>query len=831
MKLISCHIENYGSLSRFDYKFDGGFNQFYSSNGRGKSTFASFIKAMFYGLPTDTARSKFNERRHFYPFSGGKFGGSITFEWKGALYRVERLFSRTGTTGDEARVFENNYPSERFAAALSAGREIGEVVFGLDEQSFVRTLFFNSEKSEMCSTGGINAKLNDYLALTDGETSFEDALESLDKAAKNLKARGGKGRIAELEAKVKQCRSDIAAIGEISSALDARYSELSAVNSRISSLERQENEHNKMAEVMQKWARYDDFVAAAERGRAKIAQIEGAYPAGMPSEKDAAELNAAVARTAELNAKIQSSSFGENKKARLEELERFFGDNVPDGATLDGMAEKLKKRASDEAYIKAAEEQSDSHYEKLCAIFSSGEPDDESMRNCADAVEEYKKITSSPARAPKTKVASVAMLFAALACAAGAVGLFALKFVPVGIVLLCAAAACLIAAGATYFSSRKNSHAAPSAGDLEERIKNFLAPYNADMSEGPVFAFGRLRDDLKEYRALKEKYASRNASLGERKKEVSALGEEIEKFLSAYKPQANGDEAKLAEIRSLSEEYASLKNQRSASRAAVAALKGELDGLEATAGGILTRYNLGGRSYSGAASQIHADISERERLLADVAEAEKNAEAFKKKYELSERPTAETGRSCAEELSSLRRRLAVLNREISEDEAVCETLGEKQNALSNAQEELALCRQKYETYTAATEFLKLAEHSLNEKYVAPIKDRFASYAEALKSVLGGEVYMDRNFAITYEGGGETRSDEHLSSGQRAVVAFCFRLALVDNIFGDDTPFIVMDDPFADLDEEHLARAAKLISKLSEDRQIIYFCCHESRKMK
>ena len=39
---------------------------------------------MFYGLPADSSRSKFNERRHYYPFSGGKFGGNLTFEKGGA---------------------------------------------------------------------------------------------------------------------------------------------------------------------------------------------------------------------------------------------------------------------------------------------------------------------------------------------------------------------------------------------------------------------------------------------------------------------------------------------------------------------------------------------------------------------------------------------------------------------------------------------------------------------------------------------------------------------------------------------------------------------------
>ena len=51
MKLIRCHIENFGVLSDFDFSFAEGLTTICQSNGFGKSTFAAFIKAMFYGFP------------------------------------------------------------------------------------------------------------------------------------------------------------------------------------------------------------------------------------------------------------------------------------------------------------------------------------------------------------------------------------------------------------------------------------------------------------------------------------------------------------------------------------------------------------------------------------------------------------------------------------------------------------------------------------------------------------------------------------------------------------------------------------------------------------
>ena len=77
MRLISCHIENFGKWSDKDISFSDGINSFCMNNGEGKTTLAVFIKAMFYGLKGYTESTKvFLDRRHFAPFSGGAFGGN-----------------------------------------------------------------------------------------------------------------------------------------------------------------------------------------------------------------------------------------------------------------------------------------------------------------------------------------------------------------------------------------------------------------------------------------------------------------------------------------------------------------------------------------------------------------------------------------------------------------------------------------------------------------------------------------------------------------------------------------------------------------------------------
>ena len=75
MKLISCYIEGYGGIEKKEYFFDESITTFCQENGVGKTTLASFIKAMFYGLKGyKEGSTEFCDREHFYPFKGGKFG-------------------------------------------------------------------------------------------------------------------------------------------------------------------------------------------------------------------------------------------------------------------------------------------------------------------------------------------------------------------------------------------------------------------------------------------------------------------------------------------------------------------------------------------------------------------------------------------------------------------------------------------------------------------------------------------------------------------------------------------------------------------------------------
>ena len=93
MRIINCHIENFGRLSGYDRDFTDGCNAIMASNGQGKSTLAAFIRVMFYGFEGEgKRRTGENERKRYEPWQGGVYGGRLTFSDGEKTYVIQRTF-------------------------------------------------------------------------------------------------------------------------------------------------------------------------------------------------------------------------------------------------------------------------------------------------------------------------------------------------------------------------------------------------------------------------------------------------------------------------------------------------------------------------------------------------------------------------------------------------------------------------------------------------------------------------------------------------------------------------------------------------------------------
>ena len=99
MLLKRCYVQGFGKLQNFTYEFTEGLNVICTENGWGKSTFAAFLRAMFYGLPQAGSRTKLEEaeRRKYRPWNGGVMGGFLEFKADGKTYKAERTSTQNKT--------------------------------------------------------------------------------------------------------------------------------------------------------------------------------------------------------------------------------------------------------------------------------------------------------------------------------------------------------------------------------------------------------------------------------------------------------------------------------------------------------------------------------------------------------------------------------------------------------------------------------------------------------------------------------------------------------------------------------------------------------------
>ena len=210
MKILKCHIENFGKLSNFDYEFKEGLNTIKKENGFGKTTFADFIKAMFYGLEAKRTTKKLIDRKKYMPWQGGAFGGNIELEVDGKKYKVERFFGKK-EADDVFRLYDLNTNLE----STDFSENIGEEIFKLNREAYERSTFISGQNIETSMNDSLSAKLGNILENENDINTSEQAIKTLDEAIKNYKKTGGRGEINEkilekskLEKKLQQSQID-----------------------------------------------------------------------------------------------------------------------------------------------------------------------------------------------------------------------------------------------------------------------------------------------------------------------------------------------------------------------------------------------------------------------------------------------------------------------------------------------------------------------------------------------------------------------------------------------------------------------------------------------
>jgi len=297
-----------------------------------------------------------------------------------------------------------------------------------------------------------------------------------------------------------------------------------------------------------------------------------------------------------------------------------------------------------------------------------------------------------------------------------------------------------------------------------------------------LFAEAGLRVMPEQYSAALAELERRNTRAAEQAREASAARAQLQTFLSGLGiPNAQNVHQALQQLR---EDVRAIQ----AAQALAQTLKEQLAAMEEACGEILFADDL--------VLQDPQQLRQEERQL---------------RMEL----TAATTRMLQAEQTVLR-----LREEISKLPSVREELEQEQQKFMAAQEKAKLL-------DTTMVFLQQARENLSTAYMGTIRSRFGYYLSMLGS--GDEKYLvDSELQVQLERQGQARALAYFSAGQTDLVMLCMRLALVDALFRDQEMFVILDDPFVNLDDARMEQARVLLHKLASERQILYLACHSGR---
>lgn len=765
MKLIKCYVENFGTLSKYSLSFSDNLTIIKEDNGFGKSTLATFIKAMFYGLPkSKKSNLSENERVKYTPWQGGNFGGTLDFSHKNKTYRIERFFLTNGK--EEFKLFdlENGKPCDDFS------ENIGVEIFGIDSNSFERSIYLKQQGHTTSMTNDFGAKLANLVENNDDISGYDVAMSALKKRRLYYSTQNGSRgalkdistEIDSLEKNLADSKSALLDLETISSSINEKKAEMKGLedrNQEVRTLIRTASSSALNTEIIKRKTELESELELAEN---KLSDMSLKYPLGLPENQQLSDISKLEKKLSELKISADILSKNVTDADTLLEINQKLGDNIPSVSFLNETKQILD--------------------------------DNETLQVKADTLKNQLDLNSTtPKKQSNTSVITTA-LFASITAAVGVALIFVNKIV--AIILFVLAAFLLGVTGFLY-------------------LKNMIISSKNDSYN--------TKDTQTEYENIIQKILANNIKIEER----------ISKLPSVYNKDTADIDALLTMIRDR-EKLVISENERNAKlndlRQKISDTTNQIDNFFQNFG-ISTKEN-----YADIIEEIKRDLVLASQLKNKPQEIKAKLLELPKIEESADTTlTAEDVENLTNEGKILDAKFSQISLEISNLESRKVSLVSKADALPEIEAELEnkiVLKQEYsQTLTVidtTIELLEKAREGLSSRYTNVVQSGFKKYAEIIAGEDIGDSLIDTELSLNLNRFGSQKELDYFSSGYKDMFEIAIRLALIDALYKDDQPPLILDDPFVNLDDERIKNSLKLLEKLANDRQILYLTCHSSR---
>lgn len=836
MKLISCYVENFGRLHQFSMEFTEGFNLIHAENGWGKTTLSVFLKSMFFGMEYSPKKKlSGNERRLYQPWQGGNYGGYVIFSHNNKTYKVERFFG----TKDKEDTFAL-YDQKTGLPSLDFTENIGEELFEVDRDSFAMSMYFPQNELPVSMSDSINAKINDVDAFGGDIDRYEAAIALLDERLKEYKKTGNRGllgewenRLAFLNQKMEEGVQNEKVRAERQKQLCQVRQKIWMTEDKISALRQQEKALEEAKTRQASAGHLEHLKQQLARDQEKIRPLKDFFKGGVPSEEDIEQLIRLEEKKKELEKfpseelLMQSEEQLEKDQALLAQLQQEFGDKVPDEESFA----ELKKLAD-------AMKLSERRIQKRLSAYT------EARKRQQHILQEK----GSHKHQQQKKDTGILVVWAAalVVLLLGAVFAAPLRIPCIALAL----AICLLFGGYKLGLIGKHENEASfeaedEAQDLQAELEKLqeiwqkqkrelsqnLSLLGIDVGEDPAQQFeimqlnyarykeqqARVADSEQKYQKLE---AAKKEYLVYKDREIRLAQQEKLRFSEKYRMNLSFWNLRtLMDIRERKHEYESLLEEYEAHKKQLAEFEAANPAAGDTAGMDFTR------------KSEETDIDLAAEKNSDKVLKIQNAvdDNFNNKNEIMSKENLEA------QIASLEAERQQLIRARESYRRDIEILTAKVEEAEECRQESLKLRETYEEgknradlLQKTMKYLKEAKDRFSTRYMDRMRAGFSKYMGMIDPAAASRMQLDVTLHVKEESDGSLHEDTYLSTGMAEFAGICTRLALVEAMYEGEKPFLILDDPFVNLDEEKVTKGRELLDKLSETYQILYFTCHESR---
>ena len=817
MRLLRLHVENFGIISQLDLDFQEGVNEVLKENGWGKSTLAAFLRTMFYGLEGERKKGlSENDRMKYKPWNQGSFGGTIEFEAEGKRYLVTRDFGRKDKEGtfrlqDAVTLLDSKDYSER----------LGEELFGIDRESFERTSFIDGGSLHY---HGINSAIGSKV----GSVSQSDDLSNYDAAMEQMKnylnANSPKkklGALYKLEDEIRFLEHELTAKASLMARVETIKKQREAEDEKLAKDKAErgalQEELNGLSEKQARalnQKRLGEFKEAAAQRLSAVKAREESFGGRIPSREELSLLGEKTEAAKRARIQLESRSV-QTENERLERLKRYFRLGVPAEREITEQIENCNALQDGIQKRNHLEEQAEKEKRQL-----------EEYRLELQRLETQAGLAAAERRARRGKMIAIGCGLLGAGAVLGILTISlhwsALLWIPAALLMV---AGCILAltpwirsgareevpAGETELIRRQSEAEQGKIEELkqelqaleqnlkgkEDAVRSFLEareiPYSRTDAESILY---ELKGRRAEYQAL--------------------LLEEEEKALSIKKLAEEGQRT-LEDVREVLEKmelpFSPSDHEKIENWIRETMLS-------------LSVYEKEKREERDAREALETFLSAHPEVTEEVKEELSEEEIESRRKVLTER----IGELSNEESHS-HEVLSAYQRDLETAYGDLEELDEKEEKLLSLKEQRDADLGKYQLVEKTQEWLRTAKEQFIARFMQPIKTAFDGYYEIMTQGRGSgsEFQIDANMNISRKEEGVFHDVETQSDGYGDVIGLCIRMALLDVMYEKEKPLVIMDDPFTNLDEEHLKGAKEFLKIVSQRYQILYMTCHQDRK--